>query len=78
MFGIPVNTQTGIKMFRRHTIKPWETNSFAADIEILGKAHKLGYRMVEVPVDAKVTRKMKFKAIWETFKESIKIWLALR
>jgi len=73
MFAIPVDTQTGIKAFRRDKIPDWECNSFAFDIEILRKAKELGYSMYEVTVEAKRSKPVKLISIWRTFIESIKI-----
>lgn len=73
LFGTRVDTQTGIKVFKRYALESWLTNGFAFDIEILAKAKSKGYKMIEVPVEARVTRNMPFKAIWKTLKESIKL-----
>jgi glycosyltransferase involved in cell wall biosynthesis len=74
VFGIKVDTQTGVKIFRRKSLPAWETNSFAFDIEILYKARKNGSQMVEVPVKATISRKMTGSAIFKTFVESMRIW----
>jgi hypothetical protein len=71
MFGIPVETQTGIKVFKK--IPTWETNGFAFDIEILAKAKKSGWNMVEVPITARITKNVSFKVVIKTFLESLKI-----
>jgi len=76
MFGLKCDTQTGIKLFKREAIQNWKTNGFAYDIELLMKAKKKGYTMVEVPIDAKITVGVSLKAILRTFKESLKIWYA--
>jgi hypothetical protein len=49
------DTQVGIKMFRREVVReigPWlKADSYAADLEILGVAARLGFRtMIEAPV----------------------------
>ena len=76
MFGLKCDTQTGIKLFKREAIQDWKTDGFAFDIELLMKAKKKGYKMVEVPIDAKITVGVSLKAILRTFKESLKIWYA--
>lgn len=76
MFGLKCDTQTGIKLFKREAIQEWKTNGFAFDIELLMKAKGKGYKMVEVPIDAKITVGISLKAILRTFKESLKIWYA--
>jgi glycosyltransferase involved in cell wall biosynthesis len=73
-FGVRVDSQTGIKLFKRDAIPEWETNGFAFDIEILAKASKNGKTMIEVPIEAHITRSMPLKAVWKTFKESLRIW----
>ena len=73
LFGISVDTQTGIKLFKRWTIRPWKTNGYAFDIEILYHAKKLKCRMIEVPIDANIKRRMSWKPILKTLKESIKL-----
>lgn len=77
LFGIEVNTQTGIKVFKREAIPKWSTNGFGADIEILAKAKRNKRTMIEVPIDAYITKRMPLRAIWKTLKESLKIWCQL-
>ena len=74
LFGLKVDTQTGIKLFKRYAIPEWKTDGFAFDIEILTKAKKAGYTMVEVPIDAVITKRMLWKAILDTLRETIKIY----
>lgn len=71
LFNIGVDTQTGIKAFN---YKPeWNTNGWAADIEILYKAKKMGKTMIEVPIKAVVSDTKNFGDIWSTLIESLKI-----
>lgn len=77
-FGIPVDSQTGIKLFRGYALPVWKSNSFAFDIEILSKAKKAGFSMTEVTVEAKIVKRMRLKSIISALKESIKTWLELR
>ena len=74
LFKIPVDTQTGIKVFKRSALPGWECNGWAFDIEILAKAKKAGFSMFEVTIDAVSTRRMKLKSIWNTFISTLKIW----
>jgi len=48
IFGIPVETQTGIKLFDMYAIPKFETKGFAFDIEILFKAKKFNVPMCDV------------------------------
>lgn len=73
IFGIKVDSQTGIKVFKRGVMPEWRTDSFAFDIEILYNLRHLP--MAEVPVEAYISDKMRFHAIWVTFIESLKIRL---
>jgi dolichyl-phosphate beta-glucosyltransferase len=76
MFGLDVDTQTGIKAFNIK-FPEWSTDGFAFDIELLYKAKKLGYSMIEVPIEAVITKQMPLRAIWKTLTESIRIRLSL-
>jgi len=73
VFGIKVDTQTGIKIFRCNALPVWLCDSFAFDIEILYKAKKAGASMFEVTVEAKSLTRMKWLSIWKTLIESFKI-----
>jgi glycosyltransferase involved in cell wall biosynthesis len=75
LFGIKVDTQTGIKVFRRSAVGTWKTNGFMFDVEILANAKRQGKRMVEIPVDAIRSRKVRIASVWECFIESIRIAL---
>jgi len=75
LFGISVDTQTGIKVFRRDAIVIWKTNGFMFDVEILANAKKQGKRIVEIPVDAVRSRKVKARSVWACLIEAFKIKL---
>ena len=71
LFGISVDSQTGLKIFN---YKPeWKSDSFAFDIEILYKAKKMGKTMIEIPIKATVSDSKTLKDIWTTFKDSLRI-----
>lgn len=71
MFGLNVDTQTGIKGFN---YKPeWRTNGWAFDIEVLYKAKKMGKSIIGIPVRANVSDSKSIKEIWKTLIESIRI-----
>jgi glycosyltransferase involved in cell wall biosynthesis len=73
LFGLRVHTQTGIKLYKREAIPEWKSDGFAFDIEILSKAKKNGFTMIEVPVEATITKGMKWKPILKTLMETLKI-----
>jgi glycosyltransferase involved in cell wall biosynthesis len=71
LFGIQVETQTGIKLFRRKALTDWVADGFIFDCEILAKAKRFGMRMIEVPIEAEISAKIMKGAIWRTLKESL-------
>ncbi len=89
MFRLKIkDTQTGIKMFKSSVIIPicdsLNTHGYAFDIEILAKAAKKGYSIIEMPVrlhfNRSRTEKSRFsiKTILNIFKETIRIKKALK
>ena len=73
-FGLSCDTQTGIKLFRREALEAWKSDGFLFDIEILAKAQKRGFRIMEMPIEAEITRPMQMGVIWRAFKESVRLW----
>jgi len=71
LFGIGVDTQTGIKGFNYRP--EWKTNLWACDIEILYKAKKQGKTMTEIPVRATVSDNKTLRDILSTLKDTLKI-----
>lgn len=71
-WGLSIDTQSGIKLFRKDKLPTWETNSFAFDIEILYKAKNCSIK--EVPVVSKIRETKTFGSIWETFVETLNVW----
>ena len=82
LFGLDIDTQTGVKVFHRYALLPWYFNSFIFDIEILARARNKGLQIIEVPVEVKDygtnSKPMKIKSIITSLQESYKLWLALR
>ena len=74
LFGLNIDTQTGIKLFRREALPSWDTNGFMYDLEILAQARLMGKSIIEIPVEANIERKMSTRSIYKCFCESIKIW----
>jgi glycosyltransferase involved in cell wall biosynthesis len=75
LFGITVDTQTGIKGFNYRP--EWIRTGWAFDIEILWKAKKMGKRMAEIPVFATVSSGKSAKDILSTLVDTIKIRMGL-
>ncbi len=73
MFGISVETQTGIKLFHRSALRDWKSDSFAFDFEILWDCQKRGLRMIEIPIEAEIKEKMSRRALWRTLIESLRL-----
>ncbi len=80
LFGVQVDTQTGIKLFRRQALESlgwtWESNGFCFDLEIISRLQKKGFKMVEVPIECEIRRQLAFKTIFKITGESI--WLKWR
>ncbi len=82
------DTQTGIKLFKADVIKSicdtLYTNGFAFDIEILAKAAKRGYKIIEMPIELKFNRdrseksRFSFKIILKIFKETLRVKKSLK
>jgi len=73
MFGLQIETQTGIKIFRREALGLWDIDGFACDIEILAKAQKKGFNMIEVPIEVEIKSNMTLGVVWKTLMESLRI-----
>ncbi len=78
-FNIKVDSQTGIKIFKRCAIYKYYSDGWLFDLEMLSLAKQKGHSMIEVPIDyVLINRKMNMLSIWKTLKESITLWLELR
>ena len=80
LFGIYVDSQTGIKLFKREALEAldwsWESTGFIYDCEVLARLQKKGFKMVEVPIECEIRRQLAFKMIFRIFMESL--WLKWR
>ena len=80
LFGVQVDTQTGIKLFRREALEAldwsWESNGFIFDAEIIARLQKKGFRIVEVPIECVIRRQLPISRIFKIFGESL--WLKFR
>lgn len=71
LFGLDVDTQTGIKLYRREMLDTWKTDGFLFDVEILHKIKKSGGRIIEVPIEAEIKERVSPKVLWRTLVESL-------
>lgn len=89
MFHMKIkDTQTGIKLFKSSVIKPicegLSTNGYAFDIEILATATKMGYSIIEMPIelvfkrDRRQKSRFTLKTVYTIFKETMKIKKSLK
>jgi glycosyltransferase involved in cell wall biosynthesis len=82
LFGLPVrDTQTGMKIFRAevlHRVFPRIlAKRFAFDVEVLANAHRLGYSIVEAPIEMTPQRQLNrvgFGAVFDVFKDTLAIY----
>lgn len=79
-FGVQVDTQTGIKLFRRSALESlsyWQSNGFVFDLEIITRLQKQGFKIVEVPIECEIKRQLAFKTIFRIAGEAIWLWFRL-
>jgi glycosyltransferase involved in cell wall biosynthesis len=76
LFDIKVDTQTGIKLFKREALGAgdWYNNGFMFDVEILADAKKRGFRMIEVPIEANVLKPMNLPVLFQTSHTPQDLW----
>ena len=73
VFGLWIQTQVGIKVFKRSALPSWDNDSFAFDIEILSKAKKAGMRIIEVPVEVSINKGMPLSSIFKFMRGAAQI-----
>lgn len=86
LFGLPVkDTQTGLKVFKRRvleTVLPYvHSRRFAFDIELLARAHRHGFKIVDAPVTLQFKRpfgRIGLKHAIGIGMETLLIWSRLR
>ena len=71
LFGLGVDTQTGIKAFSY--APTWFLEGWAFDIEILWEAKKAGKKMLEIPIHAVVSSGKSWKDVFSAFRDTIKL-----
>ncbi len=85
LFGLPVkDTQAGLKLFRKEVLEKVFAKSlvkrYAADLEFLVNAHRLGYKIVEAPIEINFQRfasRIKLKDIYYMFMDTLGIFYRL-
>ena len=78
LFGLNVSdTQTGLKIWKRKTMPEFESDGFSYDIEMLAQAKEEGLSIKEVPITVNIDKKVRLITIWNTLKETIRVWLVL-
>ena len=80
LFGIYVDSQTGLKVFHRSALESlegsWESQKWIFDVEIIARLQKKGFKMVEVPIEVEIKKQLAIKTIFRIFGESL--WLKYR
>ncbi len=81
LFGINVkDTQVGLKLYKRKVLEDVcpivLVRRYAFDIEILANAHRLGYKIVEAPVEINLdfNSHVNKKAIWNMFLDTCAVF----
>ncbi len=84
LFDLPVrDTQAGLKLFRREVLERVFSKivckRFAFDVELLANAHRLGYKIVEAPVELNFGRvlrqgRMTLADLWNTGWDTLAIY----
>jgi len=85
LFGLPVkDTQAGLKLFRKEVLAKVFAKSlvkrYAADLEFLVNAHRLGYKIVEAPIEINFQRfnsRIRPKDIYYMFLDTLGIFYRL-
>jgi|GEM_PF-1430433 len=82
-FGLPLtDTQAGLKLFRRRVLEQVFPKAlvkrYAFDVELLSNAHRLGYRIVEAPIEISgegiYKSHVDLAAVWRMFYDTLGIF----
>ena len=82
LFGLPLrDTQTGLKLFRARVLEAVVPRllckRFAFDVELLAVAHRLGFRIVEAPVELQFRRdvpRLRWSDSWHVLVDTLAIF----
>lgn len=87
VFGLPIReTQTGLKVFKRQVLEEVlpsvRLRGYAFDLELMVRAHRAGYRIVEMPVrlgPTAASAALRPRMLWELGRDTVRLgWLLLR
>ena len=85
LFGIPVkDTQVGLKLFRREVLEDVLpkvlVKRYAFDIEILANDHRLGYKIMESPIELNMgfSSHVNGKAIWNMLVDTSAVFYRMK
>jgi glycosyltransferase involved in cell wall biosynthesis len=87
LFGLPIReTQTGLKVFRRQVLDEIlpsvQLRGYAFDLELMVRAHRAGYRIVEMPVrlgPSAAGAALRPRMLWELGRDTLHLaWHLLR
>lgn len=85
LFGVPIkDTQVGLKLYKRKVLEDIFpivlVKRYAFAIEILANAHRLGYNMIEAPVEINMDldSKVNKKAMWNMFVNTCEVFYRMK
>ncbi len=85
LFGIPVkDTQVGLKLYKREVLQDvlpkLLVKRYAFDIEILANAHRLGYKIIESPIelDMGFSSHVNKEAIWNMLFDTAAVFYRMK
>lgn len=77
LFNLNVDTQTGIKVYKKKAVFLTQENGFLCDVAMLYAAKRNGCTMVQIPVTANIKKRVPISALMRTFKESIGLFFRI-
>ncbi|MCX9011234.1 MAG: glycosyltransferase family 2 protein [Candidatus Methanoperedens sp.] len=85
LFGLPVkDTQVGLKLYKREVLvdvlPKVLVKRYAFDIEILANAHRLGYKIIESPIEVNMSfsSHVNMKAIWNMLLDTSAVFYRMK
>lgn len=74
LFGMVIDTQTGIKAFRREALILWKEDGYMFDLEVLTTAKSRGKSIIEIPVEVNIERKMAGRSVLKCLMTTLRLW----